>query len=71
MTEQLFSVGMRNRTTLEEIKLWVWAFDVDEATTKVVNAIGGYDGEYSWTGSGPIYRNNEVVKRQVRRRING
>lgn len=66
MTERLFRVGMKHKTTGEKIKLMVWAENVDEATAKIVNAIGGYDGEYAWTGSGPEIRGNEVIKREVK-----
>lgn len=63
MREQLFAVSMNDRSG-EKVKLMVWAANVSEATTKVVRAIGGPNGEYAWTGSGPVYENNEVVTRE-------
>lgn len=66
MTERLFRVGMKHKTTGEQIKIMVWAEDVDKATEKIVNAFGGYRSEYTWTGSGPEIRDNEVIKREVK-----
>lgn len=66
MTEQLFSVGMRHNKSNEKIDLQVWAANADEATYKVVRTIGGPYGEYSWTGSGPEYGDdNEVIRREA------
>ena len=65
MTVQLFSVGMMHKETGEKIRLQVWAADVDEATNKIVDAIGGPDGQYSWTGSGPLYSSNEVIRKSI------
>lgn len=65
MKQYLYRVGMKHKTTGERIKLMVWAENVDEATNKITVAIGGYDGEYSWTGSGPEYENNEIVTREI------
>lgn len=65
MKQYLYRVGMKHKKTGEKIDLFVWAENVDEATHKVTNAIGGYRGEYSWTGSGPEYKNNELVTREI------
>lgn len=63
MKEYLYSVCMTHKKSGERIKLDVWATGTDEATHKVVGAIGGYRGEYEWRGTGPVYRNNERVTR--------
>lgn len=65
MKQVLYSVGMKHNKTGERLKLMVWAENVDEATHKVTGAIGGYRGEYSWTGSGPQYENNQLVTREI------
>lgn len=63
--QYLYSVGMKHKKTGQKIDLMVWAENVDEATHKVTGAIGGYRDEYSWTGSGPEYENNELVTREI------
>lgn len=66
MTEYLFGVEMKHKTTGERIKLMVWAENVDEATHKITGVIGGYNGEYAWTGSGPKYNENgKIISREV------
>lgn len=65
MKEYLYQVNMKDDKTGEVIKLRVWAKNVDEATHKVTSAIGGYRGEYSWQGSGPVYENNNPVSKDV------
>lgn len=62
--EILYSVGIRHKQTEEKVNLEVWAEDADKATSKVINLIN-YDGQYSWTGTGPLHRNNEVISRMV------
>lgn len=61
--EHLYSVGMVDRETNEKVNLKVWATNTDNATHKITNALFGAYGPYRWTGSGPIYRNNELVTR--------
>lgn len=56
---------MKHKKTGQKIDLMVWAENVDEATYKVIGAIGGYHGEYSWIGSGPEHENNELVTREI------
>lgn len=63
MKECMYSVCMMHKKSGERIKLDVWASGTDEATRKVVDAIGGYHGEYEWRGTSPVYRNNELVTR--------
>lgn len=65
MKQHLYRVGMKHNTTGERVNLHVWADNVEEATHLIVSAIGGYRGEYSWTGSGPEYQNNQIVTREI------
>ena len=65
MMQYLYNVTMKHKSTGEKIKLKVWAENVDEATHKVTGVIGGYRGEYSWTGSGPEYENNKIIFREI------
>lgn len=66
MKEYLYQVGIKDKRTGEKIKLRIWAENTDAATHKVTNALFGAYGEYSWTGSGPIYENNKLVEREVK-----
>lgn len=50
----LYRVNMIHQKTNEKIALEVWAGNVDEATHKC-NFLFGFEGQYRWTGSGPIY----------------
>ena len=63
MNENLWRVSMKHKETGEKVDLMVWAETNEAATHKIVNAIGGYKGEYSWRGTSPIYKNNELVTR--------
>lgn len=49
----------------EKIKLMIWGKSVEEATKRVVMALGGCSGEYAWTGSGPEYENNAPISREI------
>jgi len=64
MKEQLFEVGIQHIKTGEKIHLHVWAKNVNEATHELHGVIGPYT-EYRWTGSGPVYQNNEIVTREI------
>ena len=64
MKEQLFEVGVEHIKIGERISLRVWAKTVHEATHGLHGVIGPYT-EYRWTGSGPVYENNEIVTREV------
>lgn len=66
MKEHLYQVGMKDKRTGEKIELRIWAKNTDEATHKVTTALFGANGEYSWTGSGPVYKNNELVSREAK-----
>jgi len=63
MKEYLYSVSMMHKKSGERVQLDVWAYGTDDATHKVVTAIGGYHGEYEWRGTSPVYRNNQQVGR--------
>ena len=65
MKQNLYTVTMMHKETRERIRLEVWAEHTDEATRKVVAAIGGYNGEYSWMGSSPVYKNNQLASRTI------
>ena len=65
MKQFLYNVDMKEDATGKKIELRVWAKNVDDATHKIVDAIGGYRGEYTWCGSGPVYENNNLVSRIV------
>ena len=65
MKEYLYSIGMKDSRTGEEIHLHVWGKNVDAATNKITSALFGYRGEYVWTGSGPLHENNEVISRDA------
>lgn len=60
----LYSVGMRHIKTGEKVNLEVWAENVDEATHKC-NFLFNYNGEYHWTGSGPVYKDNQLVSKMI------
>lgn len=64
MKEYLYSVGVKHKKTGEKINLYVWAQNVDEATHSLTGSLIGYDREYAWTGSGPVYENNKIVERE-------
>ena len=38
--------------------------DVDAATHKLTGTLIGPECEYIWTGSGPIYENNQLIRRE-------
>lgn len=64
MTEILYRVGVKHKTTGEKQNLFVWAKNTDEATHKLTGTLIGYNCEYVWTGTGPEYENNQLVTRQ-------
>lgn len=63
MKQQLFRVGMQHKGTKKKVEVNVWASNVDEATSKLTDLFFGRFNEYEWTGSGPVYENNETVTR--------
>lgn len=50
----LYRVNMIHKRTDEKVSLEVWAENVDKATNKC-NFLFDYDGQYRWTGSGPVH----------------
>lgn len=64
MIEYKWSVGLRHKATGEKLNLIVWAPSNSAATHKLRGVYGPY-GEYAWTGTGPVYENNQTVKREV------
>jgi hypothetical protein len=64
MKEYLYEVCIKDKKTNQKINLRVWAKNTDEATWKVVEPLVGYNKEYIWTGSGPIYENNKLIERE-------
>ena len=65
MTEYLYQVGIRNKETGGKMRLNVWAESVDTATHKLTGTLIGCDCEYVWTGTGPLYKNNQLIKRKT------
>ena len=63
ITEHLYEVGLKDRRTGEKIDIKVWATSTDAATHKLCDALFGAYGHYLWTGTGPIYENNELITR--------
>lgn len=43
----------------------VWAENVDKATHKLTGILIGYECEYTWRGTGPVYINDRIVERQA------
>lgn len=54
-----------DKETGERIDLKIWAENVDRATAKAIGVMGGPNAQYIWTGTGPMYKNNEVITRIV------
>lgn len=61
--EQLWRVSIRHKETGENLCLEVWADSNLHATSKLLNSVIGIDKRYAWTGTGPVYKNNQVVTR--------
>lgn len=66
MKEHLYSVGLEHKKTGERIDLQVWAKNTKEATHKLAGVLIGYYCPYRWTGSGPIYENNQIITREMK-----
>ena len=64
MYEQKYQVSIRHKVTGERLTLEVWAEDTDAATRKLTGTLIGPECEYIWTGSGPIYENNQLIRRE-------
>lgn len=62
----LYRVSMIHQKTNEKISLEVWAENVDEATHKC-NFLFNYEGQYRWTGSGPVHdENGKIPSKEVK-----
>jgi len=64
MIEHLYEVGIQDKRTGKKFDLRIWAENTDAATHKVTDALFGADGEYRWTGSGPLYKDNKLIARE-------
>lgn len=64
MYEQKYQVSIRHKVTGERLTLEVWAENTDAATYKLTGTLIGPECEYIWTGSGPIYENNQLIRRE-------
>jgi len=62
--EVLYSVWIEHKETGEKIKLEVWAENGDKATYELRGVIS-YNTRYRWTGTCPLYENNDVISRFV------
>lgn len=65
MIERLYSVGVQNKRTGERFSLDVWADTNEHATAKLLDSLIGIDKPYAWTGTGPVYVENQTVEREV------
>ncbi len=64
MKVYLYKIGMAHRKTGEKIYLEVWAENVDEATNKC-NFLFDCEGQYRWTGSGPVHDEHGEIPSKV------
>ena len=65
MYEYKWSVGIRHKATHEKLNLTVWAPTNNEASHKLCGVLIGPECDYEWTGTGPIYENNQTVRREI------
>ena len=65
MNEHLYTVSVQNKKTNEKLKLQVWARNTDEATHNLTGSLIGYNCQYRWTGTSPVYEDNKIVTRKV------
>ena len=65
MKEYKWSVGLRHKATRERLNVTVWAPKNEIATQKLCSILIGPECEYEWTGTGPVYENNQTVSREV------
>lgn len=63
MKEYKWSVGLRHKATREKLNVTVWASKNEDATHKLCGVLIGPECEYEWTGTGPVYENNQRVER--------
>lgn len=65
MKEYLFSVSIKHKKTRKKLSLYVWAKNVDDATHSLCGSLIGYNCEYEWCGSSPVYESNKHVEREI------
>ena len=63
--EILYRVGIVHKERDEKLSVEVCGKDPQEATSKLLSSLIGPYNQYIWLGTGPVYRDNEVVKREV------
>lgn len=66
MHEHKYHVGIRHKVTGENITLEVWAENTDAATYKLTSTLIGPYCEYAWTGTSPLYKNNQLIRRDMK-----
>ncbi len=65
MKEILYQVGLKKITTGEKLDLEVWAENCDAATSKCTGLLGA-NGQYRWTGTGPVREHKgNVLEREL------
>lgn len=65
MKEYQYRVSAKCKDTGDIIKLYVWAENGEIATHKLCGVLFGYDCEYEWRGTCPMYENNKIVSRDI------
>lgn len=65
ITETLYRVGIKNKRTGERLNVEVWGESNEKASFKLLNSLIGIDKPYAWTGTDPVYIDNNLVQREV------
>ncbi len=65
MKEYKYRVSVKCKDTGDIIELYVWAENGEIATNKLCDVLIGYRCEYEWRGTGPMYKNNQIVSRDI------
>ena len=63
--EMLYEVGIKNKRTGERLNVEVWGESSMLATNKLLGSLIGIDKPYAWTGTNPVYIDNNIVQREV------
>lgn len=66
MKEYQYRVSAKCKDTGDCISLYVWAENGDIATAKLAGILFGYNCEYEWRGTSPMYENNQPISRAIR-----
>lgn len=64
MYEYKYSIGVRHKSTGERPNLRFGLRMWTPPTRKLTGTLIGPECEYIWTGSGPIYENNQLIRRE-------